>query len=69
MWILISWLLMKPADQDLHSFQKMINMGSVGEGLRSSPNCLMIDGKINFETDDQRVAEIWIIEAPLTHSQ
>ena len=22
MWILISWLLMKPADLDLHSFQK-----------------------------------------------
>ena len=32
-WILISWLLKKPADLDLHFFQKRIYQGSAGQGL------------------------------------
>ena len=31
--ILISWLLMKPTDQDLHCFQDRINPGSAGQGF------------------------------------
>ena len=34
-WILISWLLQKPADLDLHSFQKTIYIVSVGQGFIS----------------------------------
>ena len=33
MWILISWLHQKPADLDLHCFQKEINPGPAGHGL------------------------------------
>ena len=35
MWILISWLHQKPADLDLHCFQKKwINLGSAGQELK-----------------------------------
>ena len=33
-WILIRWLLQKPSDLDLQCFQKRINLGSTGQGLR-----------------------------------
>ena len=34
MWILIRWLHQKPADLDLHCFQKRINTGSAREWLQ-----------------------------------
>ena len=33
MWILIRWLHQKPADLNLHCFQKRINPVSAGQGL------------------------------------
>ena len=40
--IQISWLLMKPADLDLHCFLKRIDPGSAGQGLRPSNGNLEI---------------------------
>ena len=40
--ILISWLLLKPADLDLHCFLKMIYQGKAGQGLNSHRYCPFI---------------------------
>ena len=36
-WILIRWLLQKPADLDLQCFQKRIDLVSARQGVKASP--------------------------------
>ena len=52
MWIVISWLLMKPADLDLQCFQNRIDLCSAGQGLINYGNnktVVILDGSVISE--------------------